>query len=61
MQYGKFVVKTKPTKFHKKEFEREVAKRNEHEKVKHRDKALLRSKRQEEREDYGGFHIDEGY
>jgi hypothetical protein len=60
MQYGKFVVKTKQSKFHRKEYERQE-KQREHEKMKHRDKAMLRSKRQEQHEDFDGFPIDEGY
>lgn len=60
MHTGKFVVKAKQTKFHKKEFEKKEADR-EHEKIKHHDKALLRSKKQEAKEDFDGFEVDEGY
>jgi len=61
MQYGKFVVKTKPSKYHKKEFEKDVEAKKEHDRLKHKDKALYRAKREEEQEDFGGFHIDDGY
>lgn len=60
MQHGKFLVKTKQSKVHRKDFERQEANR-EHDRMKHHDKALLRSKRQEQREDYDGFPVDDGY
>lgn len=60
MQSGKFVVKTKVSKVNRKEFERQESAR-EHDRLKHNDKALLRAMREEEREDYGGFHVNEGY
>lgn len=60
MQHGKFVVKAKQTKIHRKEFDRKSELR-EHVKLKHHDKALLRSKREEQRNDFLGMDIDEGY
>jgi hypothetical protein len=61
MQYGKSVVKTRAGKYHLEDFERKPEKTPHKPKMKHHDKALLRSKREEEREDFGGYHIDEGY
>jgi hypothetical protein len=58
MQYGKFVIKTKREKLHRNEIFVEEKKDPGKKSGKHHDKALLRSKRQEEREDFNGYSMD---
>jgi hypothetical protein len=62
MFQGKSVVKTKIDKLAKKQFKKQENTRlSDKPRMKHQDKALWRSMKQSEKEDFGGFEVDNGY